>query len=49
MTQKDKYIYLEIMMESICKIQEYTNSMDFETFDRDNKTIDACLMQFQHL
>jgi uncharacterized protein with HEPN domain len=37
------------MMESICKIQEYTNSMDFETFDRDNKTIDACLMQFQHL
>lgn len=47
--KKDKYVYMEIMIEAIDAIREYTIGMDFETFDRDNKTIDACLMQFQHL
>ncbi len=49
MTHKDKYIYFEIMLGTINKIQEYTLGMDFQAFDRDDKTIDACLMQFQHL
>lgn len=37
------------MIEAIDKIFEYTKGMNFEKFNQDDKIIDACLMQFQHL
>ncbi len=49
MSQKDIYTYFEIILETINTIKQYTLGMDFEVFSWDGKTIDACLMQFQHL
>jgi uncharacterized protein with HEPN domain len=49
MSHKEKYIYFQIMLESLEKLTEYIGEMTFDEFDHDNKTFDACLMQFQHL
>lgn len=37
------------MLESIARIKQYAGWMDFYAFESDDKTLDACLMQFQHL
>ena len=47
--QKDKSIYTWWMLESITTIEEYTQNMTAESFERNSLVHDACLMQFQHL
>lgn len=49
MSGKEKHIYFEIMLESLEKLTQYVGTMSFDEFDHDSKTLDACLMQFQHL
>lgn len=46
---KSIHISLQVLLESINKILEYTLGYDLEKFLEDEKTYDACLMQFQHL
>lgn len=46
---KNKFTYIKWMTDSIAKIENYTSQLSFEDFEKDEKTIDACLMQFQHL
>jgi len=47
--KKDLNIYLDWILESIEKIENYSIWMNFEDFKFDSKTSDACLMQFQHI
>lgn len=45
--QRDYKIYLKDILDAIERIEEYTESMDFEDFINDNKTQDAVLRNLE--
>ncbi len=46
---KDLYAQLYVLLDSVNKILKYSNWYNLEDFINDEKTFDACLMQFQHM
>jgi uncharacterized protein with HEPN domain len=47
MSKRDRHILLKDILESIQKIKKYTIGMDYELFIQDDKTIDACVRNFE--
>lgn len=47
MSKKDLNILLNDVLESIQKIKKYTKGMNFQQFLQDDKTIDACVRNFE--
>lgn len=47
MSKKDRNILLMDILESIKKIKKYTNEMTYDLFIQDDKTIDACVRNFE--
>ena len=47
MSKRDSILLLGDILESISKIQKYTDEMDFESFVEDDKTIDAVVRNFE--
>jgi uncharacterized protein with HEPN domain len=47
MSKKDRNILLLNILESIKKIKKYTNEMTYDLFIQDDKTIDACVRNFE--
>ena len=47
MSKKDRNILLLDILESIKKIKKYTNEMTYDLFIQDDKTIDACVRNFE--
>ncbi len=47
MSERDQELFLEDMLEAIERIEEYTDSMDYEDFREDRKTIDAVLKNLE--
>lgn len=47
MSKRDRDILLVDILESIQKIKKYTNEMSIEEFLKDDKTIDACVRNFE--
>ena len=47
MSKRDRNILLTDILESIQKIKKYTIGMNFEEFLKDDKTIDACVRNFE--
>jgi uncharacterized protein with HEPN domain len=47
MSKKDRTVLLKDILESIQKIKKYTEGMNFELFIQDDKTIDACVRNFE--
>lgn len=47
MSKRDRNILLKDILESIQKIKKYTIGMDYELFIQDDKTIDACVRNFE--
>lgn len=47
MSKRDENLLLEDILEAIVKIQKYTANLDFETFQKDDKTIDAVIRNFE--
>jgi len=47
MSKRDRVFLLEDMLESALKISKYTNDMDFDFFQEDDKTIDAVVRNFE--
>ncbi len=47
MSKRDTILLLEDMLQSAQKIKRYVNSLDFEAFLSDNKTIDAVVRNFE--
>jgi uncharacterized protein with HEPN domain len=44
---KDNTVYIDHILSSIARIQEYISGMDLSTFLQDNKTHDAVVRQFE--
>lgn len=44
---KDYKAYISHIFESIISIEKYTNGMSFEEFEKDQKTIDAVIRNFE--
>jgi uncharacterized protein with HEPN domain len=47
MSRRDRNILLNDILESLKKIKKYTDGMTFEDFLKDDKTIDACVRNFE--
>jgi len=47
MSKKDRNILFLDILESIKKIKKYTNEMTYDLFIQDDKTIDACVRNFE--
>ncbi len=47
MSKRDYRLFLQDILESIERIEEYTEGYDFETFTKDRKTIDAVLRNLE--
>lgn len=47
MSKKDRNILLKDILDSIQKIKKYTEGMDYNLFILDDKTIDACVRNFE--
>ncbi|GAB6102194.1 DUF86 domain-containing protein [Thermococcus atlanticus] len=47
MSKRDYRLFLQDILESIGRIEEYTEGYDFETFTKDRKTIDAVLRNLE--
>jgi uncharacterized protein with HEPN domain len=47
MSKRTPGLLLEDILESISKIRQYTNGMNFEIFCADSKTIDAVIRNFE--
>ena len=45
--EKDYKAYLSHIFESIISIEKYTEGMSFEEFEKDQKTIDAVIRNFE--
>lgn len=46
MSKRDPKLYIEDILSSIVKIEEYTKNLTFEKFLMDQKTIDAVIRNF---
>ena len=42
-------MYIQWILEAITSIETYTKGMSFEKFEKDQKTLDAVLMQLIHI
>jgi uncharacterized protein with HEPN domain len=47
MSKREAKLLLSDILESICKIEAYTQNMSFEKFLQDEKTIDAVIRNFE--
>ncbi len=47
MSKRDYRLFLQDILESIERIEEYTEGYDFETFTKDRKTVDAVLRNLE--
>jgi uncharacterized protein with HEPN domain len=47
MSKRDQILLLEDMLDSALKIRRYTSSLDYDTFLKDEKTIDAVVRNFE--
>jgi uncharacterized protein with HEPN domain len=47
MSNRDRLLLLEDMLESAIKVKTYTNNFDYESFRYDGKTIDATVRNFE--
>ncbi|WP_324736557.1 DUF86 domain-containing protein [Thermococcus sp. SY098] len=47
MSKRNYRLFLQDMLESIERIEEYTEGYDFETFTKDRKTVDAVLRNLE--
>lgn len=47
MSKREPELLLQDIVESIQKIKVYTHGMSFETFQEDDKTIDAVIRNFE--
>ena len=47
MTKRNYKLYIEDILESILKIEEYTRGMAFKDFSKDSKTVDAVIRNFE--
>lgn len=47
MSKRDKILLLDDMLQSALKIKKYTDNMDFNSFIKDDKTIDAVVRNFE--
>ncbi len=47
MSKRDPQLLIEDMVEATNKILDFTKDMDFETFVRDEKTVDAVIRNFE--
>ncbi len=47
MSKRDHFLLIEDMYESAIKIQKYTDGQDFDSFLKDDKTIDAVIRNFE--
>jgi uncharacterized protein with HEPN domain len=47
MSKRDILLLLEDMFEASCKIKKYTDGHDFNTFNTDDKTVDAVVRNFE--
>jgi uncharacterized protein with HEPN domain len=47
MSRRDRNILLNDILESLKKIKKYMDGMTFEDFLKDDKTIDACVRNFE--
>ena len=47
MSRRDRNILLNDILESLKKIKKYMDRMTFEDFLKDDKTIDACVRNFE--
>ncbi len=45
--EKDYKAYVNHILDAISSIERYTEGMSFEAFERDNKTIDAVIRNFE--
>lgn len=44
---RDIKLYLDDILESICRIYEYVAGMDFDSFSEDQKTVDAVVRNLE--
>lgn len=44
---KDFRVFIDDILEAIIKIKSYTMKMDYESFIKDNKTVDAVIRNFE--
>ena len=47
MSKRDRSLLLEDMLESVEKIERFTDEMDYSSFIEDDKTIDAVVRNFE--
>lgn len=47
MSKRDTLLLLEDMLEAATKIRKYTNGLNYESFLKDEKTIDATVRNFE--
>ncbi len=47
MSKRDIFLLVEDMIESAIKIKNYTKNLDFDLFQKDEKTIDAVVRNFE--
>ncbi len=47
MSKRDNILLLEDMLDAALKIIKYTTNLNFETFLKDDKTIDAVIRNFE--
>ncbi len=47
MSKRDAALLIADMLDSASKIYEYTSEMDYESFIRDSKTVDAVVRNFE--
>lgn len=47
MSKRNPALLINDILDSCKKILQYTNSMDFEEFSKDSKTIDAVIRNFE--
>lgn len=47
MSRRDNSLLIKDMYEASLKIRSYTNEMNYETFKKDDKTVDAVIRNFE--
>ena len=45
--KRDLRLYLDDILDAIVKIDKFTEGMNFDQFQNDEKTIDACIRKFE--
>jgi len=45
--KRDPRVYIDDILEALKKIEQYTESLNFDEFSQDNKTVDAVIRNFE--